>query len=192
MVARLARGSLALLLLAAPIEIDGCSTAMRSIGDPRPYNVHPRLPVDPWNMERVEMGAPLQVQMHDGRRLTGRFGGFERTPDSLYRARYDSWRPDAPGGAGIPLGARIQWSKIGSAPDSGTFAGYDLYSVRVAGADGVVRILPMKKLNWIAATDGAPVGADSLIAWSNDGRLPVVAGLRLGTSHGLTHVDLDR
>ena len=190
---RLLRVWLAVLVLVAPIQIEGCSSALQESNGTAFVDTHPRLPVDPWDFEKVPIGAPITITMHGGgARRSGRFEGFEQASDSAYAARYAAWRAQAPLGTGFRLGATVHWTTPGGGDDA-TFAGYDLYSVRlIVPPDTVPHVLPARDLFGLRGPDNTMVSGAALGALFDAGLLPVKTRLRLRRAGHVDRIDLEQ
>jgi hypothetical protein len=131
-------------------------------------------PLPTWKVYSLKPGAPVDVQLHDGRRFVGRFSGLDPVPAAEYAAAYEKAR--------VALQNEVRLPALGPArliEDSGKKREVELLGFgpgcaflrRKEGAEPTR--LPSAKISSVSDAAGVGVGHAAIDKWTNSGRLPL-------------------
>jgi hypothetical protein len=122
----------------------------------------------------LKPGAPVDVQMRDGRRFVGRFSGLEPVAEAQYAAAYEKAR--------LALQAEVRLPALGPArlrEPSGKKRDVELvgfgpgcaFTRRKAGQEPS-RVAP-DKIRSLTDAAGVEIGPSTIDVWTNSGRVPL-------------------
>ncbi|HTM57917.1 MAG TPA: hypothetical protein VL123_05820 [Candidatus Udaeobacter sp.] len=165
------------------IDLTACTPGPASTRDLTDPARHDPFAEQHWKLGRVSIGTPLTVTTRDSGKVVGRYAGFRHLDDDEYASRYAASAADSASPLhGFTIGSPVRMIQRDARRDSGMFAGFDYGVVRYRRAgDKEPRVAPIQRLGSLEGA-GTSLGADSLAAWQDAGRLPMATVLVLRSS----------
>lgn len=137
-------------------------------------------PLPTWMVYSLKTGAPIDVQLRDGRRFVGRFTGLDSVPAAEYAEAYEKAR--------VALQNEVRLPALGPArlvEDSGKKRQVELLGFgagcaflrRKEGAKPTR--VPSAEISTLTDAAGVGIGSATIDKWTNSGRLPLTDVLAL-------------
>jgi hypothetical protein len=147
-------------------------------------------PVDREEVDMLKPGADIQVQLWDGRRLTGEYAGLEWARPDQYGPRYEAARTELAPEMVLPAlgpGARLVVTNGNMA--TGDFRGVGPGFVRFVEPGRAEESIKTHRIVTLTDAGGRSVTGEALDALVKERRLPTVTGLRVWTVDGNEVID---
>ena len=167
------RWALASWLGVAGVVLAGCSVIGLTSGAISDATRKPAV-LPAWEVDALKTGAPVDVQLRDGRRYVGRFSGLEPRPDAEYAAAYDEARAALQAEVRLPALGPAQLLEPGGKKRAVELAGFGpgcAFVRRKAGKEPVR--VPREKITNLTDAAGVAIGPVAIDTRTTSGRLPL-------------------
>lgn len=179
------------LAVIAALSLAGCTAVGFGIGAFVDKGKPPKhKPVARGDIDSVTVGEAIEVQLWDGRRLSGKYQGLEWAQPEEYARRYEAARTKLEPELRLPAlgpGARLVVTEGGTA--TGDFRGIGPGFVRFLEAGLPEQSIKTHRIVTLADAQGHRVSGDAIEKLLAERRLPTLAGLRIETAGANQVVD---
>lgn len=143
-------------------------------------------------LEKIPANHPVKLQLMDGTLIKGKFIAVSDSPESLYSARYATWRGTRNDIAMPARGSTVELRSKSRVIATGEFRGFDkgVALLRKPGQAGLTRV-DFGKFVAMVDSAGNELTTMQLRQLDAAGQIPVSTGIRLQTADGVRFVAID-